>query len=277
MGHHFVGQQLLSDASMQHHPLNPMTNSNLVTHLQSQTRRKVGLVAHDWVRLGPEPMGVRFDELEAEGVKIAVVDCISAEDMQSICQASSGLKLISGSSAPAQHLPISWRNRTVLSPEVQERDGRGFLVVAGSYSEATARQKDWLRKEQTIVVTLEALKLAIDGVASRVVSTVCDALRARSICLVQVSRDKEQVVRYFQQCGETELQAGERISRGLAQFVQAIISEERPEGLIVAGGETSSAISRALGFGALLVGPNIEPGVPVCLPLGGRWTQFVSW
>ena len=42
MGHHFVGAQLLSESSMRHHPLNPMTNSNLVSHLQSQSSRRVG-------------------------------------------------------------------------------------------------------------------------------------------------------------------------------------------------------------------------------------------
>ena len=44
MGHHFVGRELLSDSSMRNHPLNPMTESNLVKHLQSQTKRRVGLL-----------------------------------------------------------------------------------------------------------------------------------------------------------------------------------------------------------------------------------------
>jgi uncharacterized protein YgbK (DUF1537 family) len=38
---------------------------------------------------------------------------------------------------------------------------------------------------------------------------------------------------------------------------------------VIAGGETSGAISRALRFGALEVGRNIEPGVPLCRSLGG--------
>ena len=35
------------------HPLNPMTNSNLVTHLQSQTKRRVGLLSCPEVQQGP--------------------------------------------------------------------------------------------------------------------------------------------------------------------------------------------------------------------------------
>ena len=38
--------------------------------------------------------------------------------------------------------------------------------------------------------------------------------------------------------------------------------------MIVAGGETSGALCRHIGLGALRVGRNIEPGVPLCFSLG---------
>ncbi len=41
-GHLFVGDLLLSDTHMRHHPLNPMTDSSLVRVLARQTRHKVG-------------------------------------------------------------------------------------------------------------------------------------------------------------------------------------------------------------------------------------------
>ena len=43
-GHLFVGAQLLSESSMRHHPLTPMTDANLVRVLGRQTRARVGLV-----------------------------------------------------------------------------------------------------------------------------------------------------------------------------------------------------------------------------------------
>jgi uncharacterized protein YgbK (DUF1537 family) len=36
-GYHFVHEQLLSDSPLRHHPLNPMTNANLVEWLSLQT------------------------------------------------------------------------------------------------------------------------------------------------------------------------------------------------------------------------------------------------
>ena len=51
-GHLFVGDTLLHESGMQHHPLTPMTDSNLVRVLQAQCRRKVGLVDYRVVARG---------------------------------------------------------------------------------------------------------------------------------------------------------------------------------------------------------------------------------
>jgi uncharacterized protein YgbK (DUF1537 family) len=69
------------------------------------------------------------------------------------------------------------------------------------------------------------------------------------------------------QIGLSPVQAGDRISTSLACLVNEIVNISPPQGLIVAGGETSSALMRSLELGGLRVGPNIEPGVPVCVAL----------
>lgn len=267
MGYHFVGQQLLSDSPMRHHPLNPMTNAHLLTHLQSQTKRRVGLLAYPDAGKGPARIQQRLEDLRAAGVEIAILDCISNEDLWSICQAISGLPLITGSSAPGMYLPLSWRQTDPQPmPYQAEKSGRGFLVVAGSYSEATRRQNEWLASQDVAVVTLDALKLAGSPELS-VAATIADSLKEGRTCLIQVSRDRERVQAHFRAQNKTDIEAGERIARGLAEVVKSALRLVSPEGLILAGGETSSIIARALGFRALRVGPNVEPGVPVCVTL----------
>ena len=44
-GHLFVGDQLLNECSMQHHPLTPMTDANLCRWMAQQAQGSVGLVA----------------------------------------------------------------------------------------------------------------------------------------------------------------------------------------------------------------------------------------
>jgi len=61
---------------------------------------------------------------------------------------------------------------------------------------------------------------------------------------------------------------GLAIVRALAGLTRAILEEVPAGGLISAGGETSGALCRGLELGALRVGRNIEPGVPLCFSLG---------
>lgn len=69
-GHLFVGDVLLSQSGMKHHPLTPMTDANLVHVLQSQCRRKVALVQHSIVAAGPDAIRQRIGALRSEGVAI---------------------------------------------------------------------------------------------------------------------------------------------------------------------------------------------------------------
>ena len=62
-GHLFVGDQLLSDSGMRHHPLTPMTDANLVRVLQAQTRQPVGLLRYDCLNGCPNTTRERIAEL----------------------------------------------------------------------------------------------------------------------------------------------------------------------------------------------------------------------
>ncbi|MFL6450354.1 MAG: 3-oxo-tetronate kinase [Bryobacteraceae bacterium] len=267
MGYHFVGRQLLSDSSMRNHPLNPMTNPNLVTHLQSQTKRRIGLLAFPEVQEGPSRVQSRLRELAAEGIGIAVLDCTSDRDLEILSRGIADLPLVTGSSALGICLPLSWERKAPRPLSATSGiSGRGFLIVAGSYSEATRRQNEWLARNGATVVTFDALKLATDGDVETP-ARACEALRTDGVCLLQLSRNREEVHAFFQESGATEVEAGERIAAGLARIVQNIVSAATPKGLVLAGGETASTIARVLQFRALRVGKNIEPGVPLCVTL----------
>ncbi|MDQ2926925.1 MAG: four-carbon acid sugar kinase family protein, partial [Pseudomonadota bacterium] len=88
-GHLFVGDALLSESGMRHHPLTPMTDANLVRVLQAQIAtaprvgrapRRVGLVEHRATGMSPETILARFDALAAQGVAIAIADAVDNED-----------------------------------------------------------------------------------------------------------------------------------------------------------------------------------------------------
>lgn len=261
MGYHFVHGQLLSESPMRDHPLTPMRNSNLVSHLQGQTRRRVASVRHPVTR----------DALTAcreAGGEIAILDCVSDADLESVCEAIAHLPLISGSSAPAMKLPRIWRREGWWQPQsetTRQTDGpRGScLIVAGSCSEATRRQNEWFESRGGYTLVLDPVEL-IEGWNAPAVPEGRD-------CLLRTGSSKADIGRVAAYAGGKGLDAasaGLAIANALARTVRKIVERRPPARLIVAGGETSTAICRELGFGAMEVGRNIEPGVPICYPLG---------
>jgi uncharacterized protein YgbK (DUF1537 family) len=268
MGQHFVNGQLLSDSPMRNHPLTPMRNSDLVSHLQSQTRRRVGLASYPVTR-------ARLDSLRESGVQVAILDCIDDAGLQRVCEAIADLPLISGSSAPAIKLPAIWRRErwwTPSAPPPAKRNSAGgdFLIVAGSCSEATRRQNRWFESGGGESFVIDPIALLSGAEVPR--------LAEGRNCLIRTASEPADIERVGEWASENGLgaaEAGLKIAYALALLVSRVVTLRPPAGLIVAGGETSSAICRTLALGALEVGQNIEPGVPLCFPLSGLSAPLV--
>jgi uncharacterized protein YgbK (DUF1537 family) len=278
-GYHFVNGRLLSDSPMRDHPLTPMINPDLVDLLSRQTERRVSLAPYAYVEAGAVQLKHCFDSLRAEGVRIALVDCLNDEHLETICRAAADLRLISGSSAFGIKMPAIWRERGWVLEQPGKTEahtstepGHGCLVVAGSCSVATRGQNVWLSAHGT-----QALRIAprdlLDDTYDRaaLVTKVRERLSGGQHCLLTTT-DGPTEVRRVQEWGTsmglTVPALGETIAYGLADLVLKILEEQPVGGLIVAGGETSGAVCRRLELGALRVGRNIEPGVPLCFSLG---------
>lgn len=278
-GYHFVNGRLLSDSPMRQHPLTPMSNPNLVDLLGRQTRRKVGLAAYADVEAGAERLKERFQELRREGAAVALVDCLSERHLEVICRASEGLRLVSGGSGFGRWLPRIWRERGLTDgpgkprpAPVQVTPGAGRLVVAGSCSEATRRQNGWLSGRGVSVSRVRPEEL-LGGVLDRgaLVTRLQGELARGRDCLLTTSGGPDDVREaqvWASERGMTAGELGEAVSHSLAGMVLGVLEGQPVGGLVVAGGETSGALCRHLKLGALRVGKNIEPGVPLCLSLG---------
>ncbi len=279
LGHHFVHRQLLSDSPLRHHPLTPMTNPNLVELLARQTRRKVGLAAYADVEAGPDRLRETFQQLRREGVAVALVDCLSERHVEVVCRATDGLRLVSGSSAFGMGLPAIWRECGLITdggeacqPPPAVAIGPGCLIVAGSCSEATRRQNEWLAgRGASINYAGPEELLSSDFDRATLVGRLCRELARGRHCLLTTSGAPDDVRRaqaWGAGEGMTARELGQAVSDSLARLAREVVGAVAVRGLIVAGGETSGALCRHLKLGALRVGRNIEPGVPLCFSLG---------
>ena len=142
-GHLFVGDELLSDSGMRNHPLNPMTDSNLVRVLGRQTRHKVGLVQYSTVERGPAAIRAEMHRLNGEGVRHIILDAVTDGQLMALGEACADLPLVTGASGMAMGLPDNFLRSGSLKAESTRTlpKVRGAsAVLSGSCSIATQSQ-----------------------------------------------------------------------------------------------------------------------------------------
>ena len=262
-GHLFVGDMLLSDSGMRHHPLTPMTDANLVRVMQAQTRRKVGLVAQDVVAAGPQAIRERFAALQAEGVGVAVVDAVSNEDLMLIGQALAGMPLVTAGSGIAIGLPQNWPQLQARGADVRADalpPARGAqAVVSGSCSVATNAQVLHFKQSGRPSLAIDPLAIAAgEDVAAQALAWA-EPLLASGPVLFYATAEPSAVRAVQEKLGVAR--AGEMVEHTLSRIAAGLVQRGVRQ-LLVAGGETSGAVVQALGVQRMAIGPQIDPGVP---------------
>ena len=267
-GYLFVGDGLLSESGMENHPLNPMTDPNLVRVLGRQTSHKVGLVGYAAVREGAEAIRAEFDALRAAGIRHAIVDAVLDADLMEIGHAVSGMALITGGSGIAMGLADNFRAKGHLTasfaPALPGIKGRS-AVIAGSCSKMTRAQiSRTVKLWPSFNIDPRAIAAGKD-VASDALSWAGSQSEDAPI-LIYSSADPGDVTAIQNEYGRER--AGEMVEQTLGSVARGLM-ELGVNRLVVAGGETSGAVVKALDVRALRIGPEIDPGVPWTEAIGG--------
>jgi len=260
MGHLFVGDRPLHESGLQHHPLNPMTDPDLVRWLRRQTDAGVGLVEHPTVARGAAAVRERLDALAAAGVRLAIADAIADADLRTLGEACADAPLVTGGSGIALGLPDNFRRAGLLAPGAGtlEPVGGPAVVISGSCSAATRRQVErYAARAPARRVDVDEV---VDGrVDARALADWVLAQPSGAAPLVYSSADPEAVRAAQARHGaQTASDAIERVLGELSRELYARGVRRQ----VIAGGETSGAVVQALGVRRLAIGPEIEPGVP---------------
>ena len=265
-GHLFVNGVLLNESGMQHHPLTPMTDPNLVRFLGKQVKRKVGLVPFEVVDQGADAIQTVFQELQATGHRYAVVDAVSESQLNAIGQAVKDLKLITGGSGLSINLAANFELPS-LSAKTAARlpkiPGNG-VILSGSCSVRTQEQ---VAQAEKLFPSFYLDPFQLQKEPGWVEEAIQWALTQipKSPVLIYTTGPPEKVQEIQKALGED--QAGEIIESALTMVAQAL-AKTGVRKFVIAGGETSGAIVKALGMSQMQIGPEIAPGVPWCVGLG---------
>ena len=269
-GHLFVFDKLLNRSGMEHHPITPMTEPDLRLCMAKQC---VGSVAHadlSVVHGGSQALVAALRSAAGDGHGFCVVDAIADDDLLTIGEAVCHEVLVTGGSGVAMGLPRNFIKRGIVqsnSVAFEPIEGPA-VILAGSCSNATRGQIE-LHKRDYPFFAIDVAKVMAGELGT---DTLLEFIRqhADTLPLIYSSAEPDEVVDLQSRYGVEAVST--KLDNLFADTASRMI-EQGLKRLVVAGGETSGAVAQAvvntLGVEAMLIGPEIDPGVPI-LRVGER-------
>ena len=251
-GYLFVGGVPLAESGMRNHPLNPMTDSNLVRVLQAQTSRSVGRL----------PIG---QPLPDDG-QFLIADAICESDLRHVASVANDHTFLTGGSAIARYWAEEIRSSSPIGDKLVYEDQNGTskdrrcIVLAGSCSDATRTQIATFR---SVSPTLDIQPSIEPQVVADQVLDWCEEKWSseNDSALLVCSGAKPEFVSEFRECfGE---QHASNLIEEIFAIIAAALANRGVRRFVVAGGETSGAVINALGIRAVRIGSEIATGVPL--------------
>ncbi|MFM4847959.1 3-oxo-tetronate kinase [Aeromonas rivipollensis] len=258
-GNLFVGALPLAESGMRHHPITPMQDSNLLRLMEGQGSGRAGLVPFATIDKGAAAIAGAFEQLAEDGVRYAVVDTLTEQHLLDIATAALHLPLVTGGSGLAIGLA-----RQLGSGDLQGAREAGWprgsraVVLSGSCSEMTNRQVARYRQHAP-ALALEVARCLEDADYPAELAQWVLAQPLTPAPLVYATTSPVELARIQESHGQQA--ASDAVEHCFARLAQQL-QGAGVDGFIIAGGETSSRITQALGVKAFHIGPQIAPGVP---------------
>ena len=264
-GYLFVGDVLLEESGMRNHPMTPMTDRSLVRLVEMQSKGKCGVVTLETVRQGAAAVKAKISELKAAGYSYAVIDAIDESDLIVQGEALKDMRLVTGGSGLAIGLARQVAEPNSDSTKAQSLgypQGKKAVVFSGSCSVMTNKQVAFYQQQAaTKAVDVDALIKATDlkAFVADYVQFYQEHADDQNAPLIFATANPEELSRIQKQYGVAES------SHAVENFFAELSTQLYAAGVrrfIIAGGETSSIVTKALQVAGFYIGPAIAPGVP---------------
>lgn len=248
----------LGESSMRYHPINPMKESALTKLMEAQSRYPCFWLTRQQMRQRNPVTDCR-----TEGHFTVVPPYVSDEDGAQIAEKFGHLPLLTGGSGLLKHLGHRIRNDAKSKPDLEDLPVRKTLprlILSGSCSAMTQRQVQVYLESGASAVRIDPEKL-LSGEQTE--ATLQEAIKSAKGDLLLYSTANSAEVTACQRFGM------ERISTLLEGLMGRMAVYGKRCGfqrIVVAGGETSGAVIRALGLHVFQVGQDAAPGVPELWP-----------
>lgn len=244
----------LAESHMKNHPLTPMWDSDVRVLMNTQSR-------HPSFLEGEGCSGKRY---------YLIPDYVTEEDGERIAGQYGTLPFLTGGSGLLAHLARR-HSGSGTQPRRQKGNPAPCILFAGSCSEATLEQIAYLKEKGYPCLKIHPMDLLAGRESLEGYKQELEAGTSGQPVLVYSSERAEQV-KENQKAGKEEV--AELLERTISELARWA-AEKGCRNIIVAGGETSGAVTKALGYQSFWIGRSAAPGVPVMTPVEAENMRLV--
>lgn len=251
----------LGESYMRYHPLNPMLDSRVEDIMARQSRHPCVTLDHSALAGGREALDAYIRSLlQGAEYLTAVVDYDETGQGELLAELFGELPLLTGGSGLLEFLARRYKPEGERREDALPAPRRGpRLLLAGSCSWMTQKQVERYVEEGKDAVRIDPRKLlsgeqSVEELKAAICSAGGDLLLYSTVPPDELAAGND----------------GEKVSRLLESVMGELALCGRDRGyekILVAGGETSGAVVRRLGYAVFEIGRDAAPGVPEMRPV----------
>ena len=272
--------------SMSRHPVTPADESDLRLHLARQTEKTIGLI--DVLKLAEDELSVEqklVSQIDS-GKQVILFDALSEEHLGTIGKlidkyATADKPLFSvGSSGINMALGKYWAEQGLLQPKANWPNAgkaENMLVVSGSCSPVTAKQIAYAVEHGFAEIALDTSLIAISSDLENTVEVYINWIAEvidRGIPVIvhtSLGTDDPRFGKTYQTFiaegltpNAIRIKTAELFGTALGLIAVGVAGKTTLKRMIIAGGDTSGYVARAMGIEAVEMISPISPGAPLC-------------
>ncbi len=279
-GELFVNGVPLHESPMKDHPLTPMWDSRIANLMEPQSRYPSVELSGSELHMEPaELQQTLLEKLEKACLSrkdqkpehfYVIPDYQDDSDAQDIIRLFGDLPFLTGGSGILTGLAarICGEQGGFGIPD-SAADG-GAILLAGSCSKATLGQIEHYKESGGLWRKIDPEKL-LSGEDS--IDNIWNFIEGNGDRTVLVySSDTPENVKKVQNLGQEKI--AQLLEDTEAEIALRALKSGRKR-IIVAGGETSGAVTKKLGFSSYRIGDSVAPGVPVMIPVEDESVRLI--
>lgn len=281
---HYVHGTRLEDSQFNTDPVHPMKQSNLVTILQEQTKRKVSAIHYEVLDQGVDALKKQINIVRHD-TNYVIIDVRDNDDLAIIAKAVKDEKVICGSSALGYYLGLLQSINTSprdASRELKKEGNQKVLCIAGSLTPQTKSQVSYMKLRNYPVITLDTTKLFLDTEyeieINRILSEYETYDQDSDIIIIHSMNEKEEVQRTKSMAEVHNIDntaVSELVSTTLSKLAREIGVRYQIKKYIICGGDTSASFCNRFNIKGMKVLKEIEAGLPTCQSISEPYYQLV--